>query len=573
MTIKQTDSQNSVSSPNKITALQLFNEIAKKIQKILGSNPFGNYSQIRWISTPLELKGPRFGAHETYINNQPVLNLSKDLITKHENLLEAVLWREAYLLHLPESVRAVNRAADLGLYCYYRHGLKTRKQRQRFIQIWEASSPPIQYAFYRYFPTGGFAYFDKIVDGTFLKLVKQWFTPFKQLQTPLTVEAYTSNLERWMMNYHRILKSIELKVLQGLYNHPSASQTELAEKLGLKQPTVSRIIKVLAEKHFLRLSTIENFPVLGLQPLAVEFSTPNNQILNKLKRIASEIRYTLAIHEFENLIRIVFVIPFRRTERFRQWVKQTSSVLDLPASRILQLVEWSVSRNFNLYQPQNKGWSLDFSAILSSIQRLLNEDWTQQLPPIRSFSFSRIKSNQYVLLRPEDFIYIQRASDAFLVTSRAKFYEAEEARKAGSSDLTYRRRVAYLQRRKVISPPLAIGLLHIGLDGLVSLLIRSSHSEAHNLLRSLQLLPHVSGTIFEDGSLDVTLLLPKEVAVSVEASLRAILTDYGREILSTVKPAWEAYGWVARPPVVARNYDFSNGNWIWLKDTLPRVSF
>ena len=572
MTKTQPTNHNLALDQHKTAVENRFNEIAQHIQRILGSEPLSTYSKLRWVTTPFDLTGPRFGAEEHCINDQAVLDISEDLLVKHNQYLEAVLWREAYLLHLPSSVRAVDRVADLGLYCYYRYGLKTRKQRKRFLRIWEATSPPIQYAFYRYFPTGGFSYFDNIVDGNFLKIVKQWFLPFTQLSTSLTEGAYTSNLERWMMNHHRVLKPVELKILKELYNNPTASQIELTKTLGFKQPTISRTIKVLAEKHFLRLSTIENFPVLGLQPLMVEFTSENKNTLNKLMTLASRIRYTLAIHEFQHLVTIVFVIPFRRTERFRQWVKQISGVLDVSSTKIHQFVEWSVSRNFGLYHSHGVGWPLDYSGILGNIQRLIEEGWSQQLPPIRSFRFSAVKLGQYIELRPEDFIFMQRASDAFMVTSRAKFYEAEEARKAGSSDLTYRRRVAYLQKRKVISPPLAIGLLHVGLDGLVSLRIKGSLVEAYKILGSLQLFPHVSGTIFDDGSLDVVLLLPKETTVSVESTLTAILQDYGNEICSAIKPAWEAYGWVFSPPVIPENYDFTNNSWIWVKDTLPHIS-
>ncbi|MDO8056051.1 MAG: winged helix-turn-helix domain-containing protein, partial [Candidatus Hermodarchaeota archaeon] len=497
------------------------------------------------------------------------LDLSEDLLVKHNDFLEPVLWREAYLLHLPNSIRAVNRAADLGLYFYYRYGLKTRKQRQQFLRIWEATSPPIQYAFYRYFPTGGFAYFDNIVDGRFLHIVKQWFNPFTQLHTPLTEDAYTANLERWMVNFHRVLKPVELKIVQALYDDPSTSQIELADRLDLKQPTVSRVIKVLAEKHFLRFYLVENFPVIGLQPLAVLFNVSNTHTRNQIKILCNRIRYTLGVHDFQNLMIVYFVIPFRRVERFRQWVKQITASLNLTTSKILQLQERSVSRNYRLYQPTRTGWPVDYNPILGNIKRLLFEDWTEQLPPLRSFEFLANQPIRVIKLKSEDFVYIMRASDAFLVTSRAKFYEAEEARRAGSGDLSYRRRVAYLERNKIMSPPLSVGLLHLGLDAHISVYVKCSINEARKVLRSFQLLPHVSGNILEDGSVAITLLLPNEAAVSVETTLQRILSDYGRDVNTGIKPAWEAYGWMIRPPVISENYDFEKGAWIWVKDTLP----
>ena len=321
-----------------------------------------------------------------------------------------------------------------------------------------------------------------------------------------------------------------------------------------------------------RLSVIENFPVLGLQPFAVAFHGLTTKTKNSLVSLARRIRYTLGIHDFQDAIVIYFVIPLRRIERFRQWIKQITAILDIPAPKILILFERSISHNFRLYQSSNTGWPIDYGPILDNIQRLLYEDWTEHLPQLRFFRFSTDEPRKVVKLRPEDFIFMQRASDAFLVTSRGQFYEAEEARKAGSRDLTYRRRVAFLQRNKVMSPPLGLGIFHIGLDAQVSILIKSSQNEAQRILRTLQLLPRVSGTIFTDGTMTATLLLPKEAAVSVEASLRKSLTEYGKEVNTGIKPAWEAYGWMIRPPVISENYNFEKSDWIWVKDTLPLIT-
>ena len=572
--MNQPRNQEEPSNIVKKDAFAKFITIAHTIQGILKSKPSDEYFTINWVPAPLELTTPRFGATE-YLHDDItlILELSQEFLLKHNTLLEPVLWREAYLLYLPRSIRLVPEAADLGLYCYYKFGIKNRRHRQRFRQLWDTVSPAKDHIFYRYYPSVGFEFFDKTVDGTLLKRAIEWLSPFQKLSTPIPSENYTANLERWMFNHHRKLKPIEQRVLQGLNNCPTCTQNELAKQLGIRQPTVSRIIRTLSEKHLLRLITFPNYPVLGLHPIIVAFSTPTITLLHKLRRILVKVRYTEMIQEFNDGLLVLFVIPSRRVQRFRQWVKQLVSVSDLLTPTFHLLIERTSSRNFGLYEPKNKGWPKNYDSILASLSRLVNEDWTEQLPPLRSFKLSRVPVPA-IKLQPEDFVYMQRATDAILLTRGPRFSEMQEARLAGYSEsehMAYRRRVDFLRTKNVMSPPLGVGIFNIGLDAVVNLFLQSTHEETRKILTALQLLPYVAGNILDSGALSASILVPKAFAVSIEASLRELLANSVNTVNTAINPAWDAFGWLARFSLISRNYDYDKGSWIWTKNTLPLI--
>ena len=554
-------------------AINAFSDTTTTITTILGSPPIDYYSKINFIPFPLKLTGSRFGAKEHKNEmNQFYLELSQDLLTQHSKYLNLILWREAYLTHLPHFIRQVPEAADIGLYCYYRHALRTKKQRNQFLQLWQTISPPINYTFYRYYPTAGFEYFDNLVDGKFLKMVKKWFKPFIKLSTPMNTGTYTENLERWMFNYHRTLRPIELKILRGLNRCLNCSQIELAEKLKLRQPTVSQVIRRLAEKHLLRLIIFDNYPILGLQPITVQFTTSNMIIINSLLKLISKIRYALAIQEFDSQLLASFLIPTERMTRFRQWLKQIASSYNLvpPVSRLIS--ERIHARNFDLYNPKNGGWSLEIETIFDNFLRLISEEWTPHLPPINSFKMSSSHLKRDIKIRKQDFIYMQRASDAFLATNRMKFFESHELRTAGyreSEHMAYRRRVSVLEKHKIISSPIGLGLLNIGLNTALHVQIESSKEETHRIFSACQLFPHIAGRIFKDGTGVATLLIPSESAVSFQKSLNELFLNFDIPARTAIRPAWEAYGWTGPYTIDSINYDFEKDRWIWTKDTLP----
>ncbi|MHA2406241.1 MAG: hypothetical protein ACXADB_01380 [Candidatus Hermodarchaeia archaeon] len=553
--------------------INTFNKIANTIETTLGSPPINYYTTIKFEPVPFKLTGPRFGVTETKIDSkQYALEISQDILTKYSKYLDPILWREAYLLHLPHNIRQVPQAADLGLYYYYCHALINKKQRNQFLNIWQTVSPPIDYAFYRYYPTLGFDYFDNLVDGEFHKMVKDWFKPFTQLSTPMNTENYTANLERWMFNHHQVLRPIELKILRGLNDCLTCSQIELAEKLNLRQPTISQAIRKLAEKHLLRLVVFENYPNFGLQPVTVKFTISHMVTKNYLLKLISGIRYALSIQEFDTMLLASFLIPTERITRFRQWIKQIASYYDLILPELRMISERLDASNFEMYYPHMGGWQIEVESLLDNFLRLLAEEWTPHLPLVNSFKISSTSLKKKIRIMQEDFIYIQRASDAFLATEQMKFYESHELRKAGykeSEHMAYRRRVKFLENHQAISPPIGLGLLNIGLNSVIHLYLEEPLEETLRIFKACQLFPKIAAKVYEDGTGTATILVPSEIAVNFKKSITEVLLNLDIIPVTSIRPAWKAYGWTGPPIFNSVNYNFDRCKWIWTKDTLP----
>jgi hypothetical protein len=575
MTPNPLPNQTTPHNASKATAISRFTEIMGTIETIIESPPLYHYNQIYFTPIQLELTNSRFGVIEHKdASNRFTLEISEQLVTQYTKYLDPILWREAYLLHLPYIIRQVPQAADLGLYCYYRYALKTKKQRHRFLQIWETVSPPIEYHAYRYYPTAGFPFFENVVDGSFLRKVKDWFKPFDQLSAHISTDTYTANLERWMFNYQRPLKPIEFKVLRGLYDCLNCSQIELAEKLHLRQSTVSTVIKRLAEKHLLRLSVFENFPVIGLQPQTIQIETTEGKIIEKIKKLVHRIRYTLSLMEFDNCLLISFLIPIERISRFRRWVKQLAAAGGLSSPKIRLISERIQSWNFDLYDIQTQNWQLAIEAILDNFQRLIQEDLTQHLPPLNRFKFRTQSKNKTMKLQPEDFVYMSRATDAFLATDKAKFYEAYEARLAGFEDsrhMTYRRRIQFLEEQDLLSPPIGLGIIHMGLNSSINLFLETPLEESVKILSACQLFPRTLGNIHSDGNSTITILVPDVYAIPIHSALNEFFSSQSIPVSTYLLPSWKGSGWLARYPVNSTNYDFEQCKWIWVKDSLPFI--
>lgn len=576
MSLKKSIPQDTNSDHQKDETAKRFSHIAQTISNRLASEPLDHSIAIHWKPSPFVLKGPRFGASSyTTTDDQSILELSEELLTNRIEFLESVLWREAFLLHLPRVIRKVPEASDLGLYCYYRYGLRTSKQRQKFQQLWESVSPPQGYESYYYYPTVGFSIFDRSVNGKFLQMVLKWFEPLKESSTQISSQMFTANLERWIFNHHIILQPIELKILRGLNDCLHCTQKQLAKNTNLRQPTVSRVIKSLATKHLLRFFVYENYPVLGLQPITVQFSSSNQTVINSLKRLVAKIRYTQSIQEFSDNFITSFVIPKERTSRLRRWIRQISARYDLSPPKIFITIERVNSMTFDLYNPDQGGWPEEYEQILDNIFRIIKEEWASHIPQLNVFKLSPSRSTKSITLQPQDFVYMQRATDAFLVTSQARFYESHEARKAGyreTEHMTYRRRVEFLNQQNIMSQPMGLGIMHIGLNEAVNVFTETPYDKTKEIISAFQLLPSVSGKIFDNGSGTMMILLPSGTAVTVQSSLRNIFEELEYPIRTAIKPAWKSFGWVAGNPIIPNNYHFDKGRWIWTKDTLPTFS-
>jgi hypothetical protein len=170
---------------------------------------------------------------------------------------------------------------------------------------------------------------------------------------------------------------------------------------------------------------------------------------------------------------------------------------------------------------------------------------------------------------------MQRATDPFFVTGQARFYESHEARKAGyreSEHMAYRRRVDLLNKRNIMSQPMGIAIMHIGLNDAVNVFLETPYDDTKAIISAFQLLPSVGGRIYDNGSGSTTLLLPSGTAVPTQTSLHEFFGELGYPIKTAIKPAWKSFGWVTGNPIIPNNYDFDKGKWIWTRDTLPTLS-
>ncbi len=554
-----------------------FSEIESQVSTILKLSPLEpRFKNVRWCDIPFNLDNRRFGVSEVLNpDNTSELLVAKELLHSANHLIDWVLWREAILQHLCYRVRSVPEIADLGLYGGLKYGVKRHRVRQKLQLIWETVSIPQEYESYQYNPTAGFHFFDKIVDGTFLQKVIPWLNAcFCGVSFPLTTQAFTTALERWMFDYHRVLDSTQIRILIALAEQPVISQEELAKRVRLTQPSVSKALRKMADRHLLRLVGYVNLPLIGLQRVAVAFHSTDSRVLWVLRRALAKIRYTLLIWEFSDAIFCTFAIPFRRIGRFREWVTGLAAAWNLPYPEIRTVIQHVQHRNFTLYKPEEGGWPQDYEPILENVFRLVREEISSLLPPIQTVQYSTLTPPTRVKLQPADFVYMRRATSSFFLTDRVASTEAQEARLAGYREGEhgpYRRRVRVLEKLGLLSPPLGVGLIIIGLNAVISLLVKASHEESAQLLTSLQLMPHIAGAIYNDGCATAALLVPKEASVAIVTSLQEQLHECGINALTMVKPAWETYGWTFQPPVSLRNYDFDRGAWVWAKDTLPVI--
>jgi len=505
----------------------------------------------------------------------PTLLLAEELRRQPPYLFEWVLWREAVLELLCSRVRLLPEAADLGLYAGLKYGTTDVQNRQRLHRIWESVSPPQHHEFYSYSPTAAFASFDRLVEGTFLQKVIPWLNAtLCDDSTSLASSTFTSALERWMSEFHRILSTRQLRVLTALCSEPNTSQDELAERVGLGQASVSRILKQLADSNLVRLYGEVNLPLIGLSRVGITFFAPRLPTLHALRKLLAKIRYALLLLDFDSILHCGFAVPSRRMGRFRGWVTELAGAWNLPPPSVRVVQELTYHRNFALYNPEEGGWPLDYEPILDNISRLIGGEWSHLLPPLRRFRYSEPTTPSSIELRPEDFVYMQRAVGTFLLTDRVASTEAREARLAGfreSEHMAYRRRVQQLERIKLLCPAVGVAVFNVGLDAIINVLMEGSYEESIRVLAALQLLPHVDGVIYDDGSASAALLVPKPAAVVVETSLQDLLTDSGISAKTIVKPAWEAYGRSLGSAADSRNYDFERGDWLWTKDTLPEI--
>lgn len=481
-----------------------------------------------------------------------------------------MLWREAFLGLLAPRIRLVREVADLGLYAGLKYGISNPAQGQELQRIWEQVSPPRAYELYSYQPTVGFALIDEVMGGAFLREAIPWLNSLRggSLQ-PLSSAVFTAALERWMMEVHCILNASEVRVLQQLAERPDLSQRQLAERLQLSPAAVNGVLKNLVRRHLFRVASQLNFSLLGLYQVAVDFRCPSAERLHAVKAHLLEHPYTRLVGEFgDGHLVAVLLIPASRMEQFRAWTERLGQRLQVPQPSIYLVTEFVSARRFDFYEAK-RGWTHDFWPLLLRIQSIIEGAAETSAPFLHSFKYSyeevRAGTVAPIRLQPEDFAWFEGFERPTVVTRKASSGIDKETRQLGLSPAEakrYRRRIEWLDARGVRSPPLHFGLLHVGLDVELNIRLQSDPQMVRRVVQACQLLPSVTGVLFDDGGAMLSLLLPNAAAVDVHSFLRSVLGACGIDASLGLQPAWRAFG----THIFALNpgsYDFAQGTWIW----------
>jgi DNA-binding Lrp family transcriptional regulator len=94
-----------------------------------------------------------------------------------------------------------------------------------------------------------------------------------------------------MLGWWYRLKDVELKILCELMKNSRRSDRELANAVGVSQPTISRTIKKLEKEGYIREYTIvPDFKKLGFQMMAVILSKMKPHTPEAIEQIRSKVR-------------------------------------------------------------------------------------------------------------------------------------------------------------------------------------------------------------------------------------------------------------------------------------------
>lgn len=528
-----------------------------------------------WGTVPLTLDGPRFGAMETSVAEQPrrgwQVTLAEALQAEPEHVFQWVVWREAFLGLLLPHVRQIPEVADLGLYAGLRFGEFSEDEQATLKAVWRRVSPPQHHVHYIYDAPYGFPLFDSVVDGTFLHRVIVWLNKFRaSVVTPLAPASYTAALEQWMLETHIPLTANQVRILSVLARTTRFKQTEIARQLDMLPSALSPALAKLAQRHILRLYNFIDLPLIGLIPIEVFLRVNDPKIRPKWMERFRTVPYAYSLTMMQqDWIAGRFLIPNDRVYDFQEWVETLSlnqelfSIFHFTTSEIID--HW----NFNSYTP-GVGWINDFSLLMEQVRSSLRAPPPHSIEnQVSKFLYSYDSDRDSITLRREDFIYFRRLIDVVFITDRISPQLSQDIRKAGLSESAYRRRVQYLEDEN-ISKLGRLWLLHIGLDTVIEVLLFEPTEITTNLIRALHKFPYITGSIYEKGNGRIRLFIPNLQAVEVLSFLRKLGVEFELDMLLEAQPFWKAVTGL-QFPIKESNYDFDNIRWKWNEATLFQI--
>jgi hypothetical protein len=526
--------------------------------------------EYEWGAVPLTWEGPRFGAVEASVSEQPRrgwrVTLAEALQEEPEHVVNLVMWREAFLALLLPHVRQIPEVADLGLYAGVSLGGGSEKQQEVLNALWERVSPPQHHVYYIYDAPYGFPLFDGVVDGAFLQRVVPWLNGIRVSNVaPLTSETYMAALEQWMLETHIPLTANEVRILSLLTNTTQFKQKELAKQLDMLPSALSPALAKLAQRHILRLYNFIDLPLIGLLPIDVLLRISDPQIQSDMMGQLSTMPYAYSLTMMhQELLLGRFLIPQEYLDEFRKWVEFLKGKDGVEKTSLFEVSEIIDEWNFTAYEP-GIGWIDDFSLIMEQTRKLLNYEQSDEVKSKEvgySYSFAW-NSKKPFKLQIEDFIYFRRALDTVFTTDHASPKLSQEIRDSGISESAYRRRVAILEEKK-ISRLGRLWLLHIGLDTVIQLFLFEDKETITKFVRALTHFPRVAGAVYTRENARLRVFVPNLQAVEVLSFLRKITAELEMNILIEAIPYWKAATGL-QLPIREDNYDFKAGAWTWNK--------
>jgi hypothetical protein len=337
----------------------------------------------------------------------------------------------------------------------------------------------------------------------------------------------------------------------------------------------------MAARNFLRLRYQLNVPLLSLTWLIVEWHPQTARRAWLLRQQLSPFRYleTLLPGPAHRLF-MVADVPTRRLDRFQAWANQLATAWAMDRPRLHRVAESAEGFNFDLYVPRI-GWSR--AAILdcveSTLPRLLGSADTAAHLPLRWMPATEATARPgtpRLRLTPLHFQYVQRVCNPVRLCPRLRSTVAFEARQLSPrvSGMTFRRRVQELDRLRVVGDAVGVGLLNVGLTWAVVVQVPGDDADDWELPRRVAAaasrLPHFWAVRFRGGGGVVLALVPASVGAQVMAGVERAAIRADVDLLVGGYPAVE--GAVYGNPIALANYDLEQGDWLWVKDTLPNPS-
>lgn len=559
--------------------IQKFQTNQARLIKELAVEPLPRHKDriiyLSWGDFPLTLNNPRFGVNETNLSHRPRggwhVILAKALREHRSHILDWILWREAFLSLLLPHIRQIPETADLGLFAGLQYGEYSKSHYESLMKLWKQVSPPQHYQHYIYDAPFGFPLFNQVVNGQFLHRAILWLNtlrPFKS-QIPLSTQAYTATLERWMLETHIPLTIPEHQILTAISQLTEPlHQSRLADQLSMSNANLSQHLTTLAQRHALRLNYFINLPLIGLTPYELLIQTPNQKTRNQVIEIFSRIPYTWFINPIQDTkLHCRIFIPTKHTSQFLNWLPEFTKDHNLLPIKPLRTAAIIQAWNFSIYLP-NQGWYQDLTFQYFQMKAIYQGEYDEMLPPISTSEMSYElldNSKEYPIeLRPEDFTYFLRAADIHQITDRITAQASKELDQAGISDtahMIYRRRIKQLEKMNV-SHVKGMFPLHLGLDSVIQIYIYESKLVTEQIQKSLSVFPNLNGLNFDNGYGMIFLYVPNNCAVEVLSEIRKMLAIHGINSVIESKPSWQSITGF-ESPVKLRNYDTKRKEWKW----------